>query len=178
MKLVLDWRQAMATVHRHLGIGLCFLFAMWFASGAVMLFRPFPALTEVQRFTCLEPNELTQASVPASLLERASIESALRLRLTSLDGRPLVHLHDESGIRSSWVDTGDGPVTVADAERISGRCGDSKVLSSRTVIDDQWTVTVHEAFTDHRPLHRVHLDDPSGTVLYVSSRSGEVVRKR
>lgn len=41
--------------------------------------------------------------------------------------------------------------------------------------DDQWTV--HQAFDLHRPLHKVSLNDPSGTVVYVSSRTGEVVQK-
>jgi hypothetical protein len=39
---------------------------------------------------------------------------------------------------------------------------------------DQWTVSA--ALNDHRPLHRIALNDEQGTDLYVSSRTGEVVR--
>ena len=44
----------------------------------------------------------------------------------------------------------------------------------QTIADDQWTVP--ETFSGHRPLHRVRVDDRRGTVLYVSSRTGEVVQ--
>jgi len=42
-------------VHRWMGVSCCLLFAMWFASGIVMHFVPFPALTEVERVNGLAP---------------------------------------------------------------------------------------------------------------------------
>jgi uncharacterized iron-regulated membrane protein len=39
---------------------------------------------------------------------------------------------------------------------------------------DQWTVSA--ALNDHRPLHRIALNDDRGTELYVSSRTAEIVR--
>jgi hypothetical protein len=41
--------RALATVHRWWGVAFCLLFAMWFASGIVMHFVPFPARSEVGR---------------------------------------------------------------------------------------------------------------------------------
>ena len=41
--------HALATVHRWWGVAFCLLFAMWFASGIVMHFVPFPARSEVGR---------------------------------------------------------------------------------------------------------------------------------
>jgi hypothetical protein len=41
--------RVLTLVHRWLGILFCLLFAMWFASGIVMHFVPFPALTEAER---------------------------------------------------------------------------------------------------------------------------------
>ncbi len=43
-----------------------------------------------------------------------------------------------------------------------------------SVQTDQWTVSA--ALNDHRPLLKYAVDDPAGTVLYVSSVTGEVVR--
>src|SRR5262245_17904175 len=37
--------RALATIHRWWGVAFCLLFAMWFASGIVMHFVPFPART-------------------------------------------------------------------------------------------------------------------------------------
>lgn len=39
---------------------------------------------------------------------------------------------------------------------------------------DQWTVLA--TLDRQRPFHRIALDDEAGTELYVSARSGEVVR--
>ena len=55
------------------------------------------------------------------------------------------------------------------------RCGQGAARTVQTIVDDQWTV--HEGFAGHRPLHRVPLDNSSATVLYVSSRTGEVVQR-
>ena len=46
---------AIVLLHRWLGIAFCLLFAMWFASGIVMHFVPFPSLTEAERFAGLAP---------------------------------------------------------------------------------------------------------------------------
>ena len=171
------WRRGLAALHRYLGIGLCLFFAMWFASGTVMLFRPFPALTETQRFSCLEPIDLSRVEVNPSILERASTARTSRVRLTSLAGRAIVHVHDPQRIESYWADTGAGPIHLgADhARRVVERCEQSQMLSLQTIVDDQWTVA--EGFSGHRPLHRVRVGDRSGTVLYVSSRTGEVVQR-
>src|ERR1700753_2068297 len=52
--------KALVLLHRWLGIGFSLLFAMWFASGIVMHFVPFPSLTEAERFAGLMPIDLTQ----------------------------------------------------------------------------------------------------------------------
>jgi hypothetical protein len=170
-----NWRILLAALHRYLGIGLCLLFAMWFASGIVMLFHPFPALTEAQRFACLEPIDLGTTAIHASLFERASTDDTEAFRLTSVAGRAVVHQHGAESIDSYWADTGEGPIRVstAQARTVAERCGHGPASSVETIGDDQWTV--HEGFAGHRPLYRVRLDDPSATVLYVSSRTGEVV---
>jgi len=39
----------LAALHRWWGVAFCLLFAMWFASGIVMHFVPFPARSEIGR---------------------------------------------------------------------------------------------------------------------------------
>ncbi len=41
--------RALVLIHRWLGIAFCLLFAMWFGSGVVMHFVPFPSLSEAER---------------------------------------------------------------------------------------------------------------------------------
>src|ERR1700761_7964909 len=84
-------------LHRWLGVGFCLLFAMWFASGIVMHFVPFPSLTEAQRFAGLLPIDLSQVRHGP---DEAAARGAGEARRVSLLQRP------------------DGPVyIVSDASR-------------------------------------------------------------
>src|SRR5258707_5990229 len=72
--------RVLTLVHRWLGILFCLLFAMWFASGIVMHFVPFPALTETERIDGLALVEAPAGS--RSPAEAAgTIKDAARVRL-------------------------------------------------------------------------------------------------
>ena len=65
--------KALILLHRWLGVTFCLLFAMWFASGIVMHFVPFPAFTEAERLAGLAP--IDRASIkygPADALKQAA----------------------------------------------------------------------------------------------------------
>ncbi|MGZ5229081.1 MAG: PepSY domain-containing protein, partial [Burkholderiales bacterium] len=47
--------QALVLIHRWLGVAFCLLFSMWFATGVVMHFVPYPTLTEAERVGGLGP---------------------------------------------------------------------------------------------------------------------------
>src|SRR3954467_12935106 len=65
-----------------LGIALCLLFAMWFTTGIVMHFVPFPALTEAERIAGLAVVDWTQVgNEPAAALRALGISDASRVRL-------------------------------------------------------------------------------------------------
>ncbi|HWT17575.1 MAG TPA: hypothetical protein VN280_01535, partial [Variovorax sp.] len=51
-------KRALLFLHKWLGIGLALFFLMWFASGVVLYFVPFPSLTPVERLQALPPLQL------------------------------------------------------------------------------------------------------------------------
>ena len=64
--------RALILLHRWLGIAFCLLFAMWFATGIVMHFVPFPALTEAERIDGLAPIDPSQGPYdPAAAVKPA-----------------------------------------------------------------------------------------------------------
>ena len=66
--------RALILLHRWLGVAFCLLFAMWFATGIVMHFVPFPALTEAQRFAGLGQIDLTRiGAVPVAAVAASGI---------------------------------------------------------------------------------------------------------
>src|SRR5262245_77258 len=77
-------------IHRWLGIPFCLFFAMWFASGIVMHFFPFPALTELERFTGLAPLDLSRiAHGPAAAVAASKLENVTRVRLVQRTDGPV-----------------------------------------------------------------------------------------
>src|SRR6202051_1551647 len=74
--------RALMLLHRWLGVAFCLLFAMWFASGIVMHFVPFPALTEAERFAGLAPLDLARVQHnPAEAITASRIADVKRVRL-------------------------------------------------------------------------------------------------
>src|SRR5215207_8721668 len=91
--------QALVLVHRWLGIAFCLLFAMWFATGMVMHFVPFPALTDAERIAGLREIEPAEVRHPArTALAAAGMRSAVRVRLIARPDAPVYVFEGASGI--------------------------------------------------------------------------------
>ena len=74
--------RALILLHRWLGVVFCLFFAMWFASGIVMHFVPFPALTEAERFAGLARVDLASVKHgPVEALRLSGIKDAAVIRL-------------------------------------------------------------------------------------------------
>src|SRR5215467_13827983 len=74
--------RALTLIHRWLGVAFCLLFAMWFASGIVMHFVPFPELTEAERVSGLAPIDAAGVRYgPAAVVAAAGAPDATRVRL-------------------------------------------------------------------------------------------------
>jgi PepSY-associated transmembrane protein len=169
-------------LHRWLGIAFCLLFAMWFATGIVMHFVPFPSLTETERFAGLKPIEMASVAYgPSEAVKASGITDVKRVRLVQRSDGPVFVISGGSRARSiSAVNAADAAVvSPASALAIATDYGRQRGLdvgrasSLERLEDDQWSVPNN--FDTHRPLFRVALNDEAGTELYVSSVTGEVV---
>lgn len=163
-------------VHRWIGIGTCLLFAIWFLSGLVMIYVPFPALTPQERLAGLEPIDWRRVDVPPVVaLAAAGIAAPKAMALEMRDGVPVWRIDPWDGPQRTVAAGRDPvkPVAAAMARRVAARFDYAPVRTLERIDRDQWTVA--GGFDRHRPLWKVELDDPAGTVLYVSSTSGAVV---
>ena len=175
-------RGAIVLSHRWLGIAFCLLFAMWFASGIVMHFVPFPSLTEAERFAGLAPLTRGEAIMAvADAVAASGITDATRVRLVQRSDGPVYVVSGPSRVRAVHASDGaDASVEFPDvALAIARAYADRRGFdaANATIVAradyDQWSVP--NGFDRHRPLFRVALGDVDGTDIYVSSRSGEVV---
>lgn len=167
--------KQLAWFHRWLGIATCLVFALWFASGAILLFKPFPSLSHADQLGLETPIDLASVRVsPRDALLAAGGGDSLRLvqrgptaaylvgtaqGLTPIDAR--------TGARLPLL----GRADAADAARRTG----PGVRTTPAFDYDQWVV--HNRFDPLRPFYRLDLPDGAGTRLYLSARTGELVQR-
>jgi uncharacterized iron-regulated membrane protein len=169
--------------HRWAGVILSLLFAIWFASGAVLHFVGFPALTPSQHLAGSETIDFRQLRVaPEAALERASAAGRVRfadgLRLISVAERP-IYIVSSGGTEVAIAgDTGEviPAFSARTAGAVAAQFGHGAVAGIAGPMSyDQWVV--HQQFDPYRPFFRVRLRDAQHTDLYVSARTGEVVQR-
>lgn len=182
-------------VHRWLGIGACLLFAMWFASGLVMMYVGYPKLTEAERLQHLPRLEAgAPLLAPAAALARAGVAEPLdELRLAAASGNrpvylatpargaaPAGHKPPPPGSGAIAIDAATGArLHAVDRQHALASAGafagpGVTLAYDGTVDEDAFT---HSRGLDaHRPLHRVQVGDEARTLLWISSSTGEVVR--
>lgn len=170
--------EAFKQVHRWIGVLTCLVFAVWFVSGLVMAYVPFPSYGEAERLERLPPLDWTQVKVaPQAVLQSEGLNRFPReLRLEMMSGRPVYRIN--AGLRPTAVSAVDGRrIETVDADAavaaVKAMVPSSRPSLMRTLDVDQWTVS--SGLNSVRPLHKVALNDRSGTELYVASRTGEVV---
>jgi hypothetical protein len=174
--------RALILLHRWLGISFCLLFAMWFSTGMVMHFVPFPVLTEAERIAGLTPIDLSQVlRGPVAAVDASGIKDARRVRLLQRSDGPVYVVTGVSGVSavraddqtSAAVKSGSLALSIAEAAAHRRGLHASQAAVVAVADYDQWTVP--NGFDRHRPLYRIALNDIKGTELYVSSVTGEVV---
>jgi len=164
--------------HRWLGIVTGLFFATWVLSGLVMMYVPFPGLTEAARRAGLSPIawERVRLGPDAALRSLGLSRLPPGLTLGMRGDAPVYHVTLGTGERRVVsAETGAvlGPVSEDAAlalVRLRGEAGPSPGV--RPVSRDQWTVTAR--YDPLRPFHRVALDDAAGTEVYVSAVTGAV----
>jgi hypothetical protein len=166
--------------HRYLGIAFGALMVAWCLSGAVMLYVPYPRLTEDERVRHLAPIPWQSccAISPGALANRAPIEA---FQLEMLASEPILRVRFGDGSSKSINLSSGLPLelmpltTIASAAQPYAGSGSRSVVSSPSLVQyDQWTV--QGAHGSDRPLYRFALNDSSSTEVYVSSRDGRVVQ--
>jgi hypothetical protein len=184
------FKAGLIWLHKWLGVALCLVFAMWFASGIVLYFVPFPTLSEGDRLAGLPAIELdSDCCLDADEAARRSGLEVQAARLGMYAGRPVWRVLAASADRPfdrthRWqtldARTGallpvlDASQAAALAEAFSGR----RSRAVEPLERDQWTVA--QDLNPYRPLYKVRLapgvQGDDGLELYVSAHGAEVVR--
>jgi hypothetical protein len=170
--------QVLVVTHRYLGVALGILVLVWFLSGIVMMYVPYPQRGETERTAALAPIPWERcctlgeaAANPAEDVDRVQLENvagrpALRIRRPP---RPDSIVDLETGMALA-IDAGVArAVAEESARRIIGP--DTAIISAELIERDQWTVG--DNGINRRPVYRFAYDDPAATRLYVSNITAE-----
>jgi uncharacterized iron-regulated membrane protein len=170
------WRTAVI-LHRYLGIAIGLLMAMWFVSGIVMMYVPFPRVADTERLRFQPPISWQLCCRYGALSDEAQV---IRAQVENHFGVPAMRLR-MLGQLDSLFDLAQGARVSIDADvarevvseaapNVIGR--QASIIAYDQVPLDQFTLG--RAQRD-RPLHRFKFDDPEETIIYVSGTAGQVV---
>ena len=172
--------RLLVVLHRWIGVALCLLFAAWFATGIVMIYVPFPSLSDGERFKRSAAIDLAEvAGSIGTALSNSAVSPVDRVRVVMRDARATLVV-ESTGANIAAIDLGtQQPVVLLSADaarRIAGQFSGQPIRAVLGPIDfDQWIV--HQQFDRYRPFFRVELEDSAGTELYVSQTTGEVLQR-
>lgn len=175
--------KSLIFLHKWLGVTLALLFLMWFVSGMVLYYVPFPGLSQAERLAGLPPLQLPSGCclTAQQAAEKAGLAGG-EARLGMVGGAPVWRIlgKDGQGDEPRWraVDARSGqllaPLSVEAAAAVAEAFSGRRALHSELLERDQWTVP--QGLNPYRPLLRVELEGPDGLELYVSPTAAEVVR--
>src|SRR5437016_3658238 len=164
------WR-ATVTVHRYLGIAVGALMLMWFVSGMVMVYVPYPEISPAQHLksltaiplnACCTPGPVKLADdEPIASLQIETVAGQLVMRIRP-DGRPPFFVELASGAPLAIDAAKARAIALETAARLTE--GPAAIASSGLIDRDQWTVA--EDYEFDRPLYRFAFNDPRGMQLY------------
>ena len=159
--------------HRYLGAVLGLLMLVWCLSGAVMLFAPYPSVSQAERLAALPRIDWTHCCRVSSVGAEEPVAAA---SVEQLAGRPALRLRlADGGARLVDLSSGEpwGPVTREQALAVAAGWG--RPEQATPLLRDQWTVSGE--FDHARPFWRVRLAGAAKTDVYVSRKSGEVAQR-
>lgn len=187
-------KRSLFIAHRWLGILLCLLMGMWFLSGVVMMYVGYPKLTPHERLAhlpalvltkdcCISPARAVVIARQEAAKEPHPVRKSNRLGNSEIKlltiGQSNFWLVTLNGEKPIAVDATTGQAkTTFDARHAVAAAKQFSPLTKPVLVEEvqQDIFTVSRALDIHRPLYRALLNDPQGTELYISSRTGEVVR--
>lgn len=166
--------------HRWLGVALCLFMALWFFSGVVMMYVGYPKLTQAERLAALPELDAARccADMQRWLAATGRAEAPSSVRLTTVAGQPRLMLgYGRTGVLALDGATGRAIAPIdAGAALASARAFMPGARASYVDLVAEDAFSHSRGLDAQRPLHRVGMDDAAATRLYVSARTGEVVR--
>lgn len=168
--------------HLYLGIGFALLFVMWFATGIVLMYAPFPGFGVERDHARMPALHCDACTIPlATMLSAIGPRDTLTpVRVGMLGDRPVLRALGMDRRWATWyaddlrpVAPIDGPAAAEIAARAVGIPATVAHAVQRIDEPDQWTM--EGIIRRQLPMWRVDFTDAAGTRVYVSVHGAESV---
>ena len=162
--------------HRYLGIILAPIILLWCCSGLVMMYVPYPQITEAERIQLLP--EITDFNCCHADFYRDVIPFDFKeLSIEVLNEKPVIKIKDAQSKYSIYDLNTQLLLQNIDQEvalSIAKKAFPFSVKDLKLIDRDQWTV--YSKYNKSRPLYKASFSDDEESELYISSINGEIVQ--
>lgn len=166
--------------HRYLGLLCALIMLLWALSGIVMMYKPYPRLSDADSVKWLPEINLNSC---CTLPVEGPSGHLSNIRLEMLHNIPVLRFTDIESTQYVYnlttgekLDSFSYKDSVNIVETANSPLSNSKqyTFNYQLITRDQWTV--YGKYNKHRPLHHLSFSDPVKTDLYISSKTGEIVQ--
>ena len=169
MKIVKFLRK----IHKITASAIAVFFLMWFVSGLILLYHPYPRVTED---IINDKKEELPSSLPSITSIQQSVGQEIRgLSLKQFQGQTLISVSTKDGTKVLNADSTQKvkPITFNSVEKVASRWVDAPILRVDTLHErEQWIL--YSRYDKVMPIYKFYFDDNAKTELFVSGKNGEV----
>lgn len=150
---------------------------MWFITGLILIYHPFPNITSEQKFANLESIRLTDLhfDILDSISEIAAKEKIKEITFKQFQGQTIYQIKTNKNIYKLLADTTQTikEIDLNTIESIGLRWSKAPILKIDTLYErDIWIM--YNRYIKELPIYKVYFDDEEKHQLYISSKTGEV----
>ena len=161
--------------HKYTGILVSALFLMWFITGLVLIYHPYPRLSEELYNS---HKEVLTASLPELYSIQDRVEGKIQsLKLWQFQGQTRIDVKTSEKMYKLLADTLDRVINIdyKCVEKVAKQWTDAPVIKVDTLHKrQQWVL--YSKYEKELPIYKFHFDDEYKSQLFVSGKSAEVLQ--
>jgi hypothetical protein len=146
---------------------------MWFITGLVLVYHPYPAVNQEKNNEVKEPLPGHLSCVPDYIPRGVSGLKSVKLR--QFLGQTLVDISAKDTSFTILADSGEKPdsLSFGDITCVAKTWSDGEIVSVDTLNErEQWVL--YERYNKVLPIYKYRFNDVEQTEVFISSRTGEV----
>lgn len=170
-------RRLFYSLHRLCGFIICLLLSMWFITGLVIIYYPFPNITNEQKYAKLEAIHLKDQPINMidSISRITANEKIKKITLEQFQGQATYNIKTDKKLYQLSLDSIRSAkcVDINSIQNIAGKWSQGSIARIDTLEErDIWIM--YDRYQKELPIYKVHFDDKEKHQLYISSKTGEV----